>query len=84
VHTKIAHKEQPAIRLRHMKEKFGGLTIQKKGCAHTQHRIPTNHLADMDGPNIRCRQPRLWYMGVEDKLIIAYRRHMEQLTVLGD
>jgi hypothetical protein len=38
----------------------------------------------MDGPNIRRRQPRPWYTGAEDKLITAYRRHMEQLTVLGD
>jgi hypothetical protein len=83
VHTKTAHKEQLTIRLRHM-EKFGGLALWKKGRARTQHGVPTDHLADMDGPNIRRRQPRLWYTGVEDKLIVAYRRHMEQLTVLGD
>jgi hypothetical protein len=84
VHTKIAHKEQPAICLRHMEEKFGGLTVRKTGRARTQHRVPTDYLVDMDGLNIRRRQPRPWYKGVEDKLIIAYRRHMEQLTVLGD
>jgi hypothetical protein len=84
VHTKTAHKEQPVIRLWHMEEKFGGLTVRKKGCARTQHGVPTDHLADMDGLNIRRRQPRPWYTGAEDKLIAAYRRHMEQLTVLGD
>jgi hypothetical protein len=35
VHMKTTRKEQPAIRLRHMEEKFGGLTVPKKGCAHT-------------------------------------------------
>jgi hypothetical protein len=58
MHTKITRKEQPVIRLRHMEEKFGGLTVRKKGCVRTQHRVPTNHLADMDDPNIRRRQPR--------------------------
>jgi hypothetical protein len=67
-----------------MEEKFGGLTVWKKGRARTQHGVPTNHLADMDGPNIRHRQSRLWYTGAEDKLIVAYQRHMEQLTVLRD
>jgi hypothetical protein len=38
----------------------------------------------MDGLNIHRHQPRPWYTGVEDKLIATYRRHMEQLTVLGD
>jgi hypothetical protein len=39
----------------------------------------------MDGPNIRRRQPRPWYTGVEDKFIAEYRQHMkEQFTVLGD
>jgi hypothetical protein len=55
VHTKTARMEQSVICLRHMEEKFGGLTMQKKGCAHTQHGVPTNHLANMDGPNIRRR-----------------------------
>jgi hypothetical protein len=84
VHTKTTCKEQPGIRLQHMEEKFGGLTIRKKGCACTQHRVPTDHLADMDGPNICRRQPRPWYTGAEDKLIAVYRRHIEQLMVLGD
>jgi hypothetical protein len=84
VHTKIARNKQPAIRLRHMEEKFGGLTVRKKGRVRTQHGVPTDYLADMDGPNICHRQPRPWYTGVEDKLIAAYRRHMEQLTVLRD
>jgi hypothetical protein len=63
VHMKIAHKEQPAIHLRHMEEKFGGLTVRKKGRARTQHGVPTDHLVDMDGSNICCRQPRPWYTG---------------------
>jgi hypothetical protein len=33
VYTKTARKEQPVIRLRHMEEKFGGLTVPKKGRA---------------------------------------------------
>jgi hypothetical protein len=69
VHMKTARKKQPAIRLRHMEEKFGGLTVPKKRCARTQHGVPANQLADMDGPNIRRRQPRLRYVGAEDKLI---------------
>jgi hypothetical protein len=55
VHTKIARKEQPAIRLQHIEEKFGGLTEPKKGHACTQHRVLTDHLDDMDGPSIRHR-----------------------------
>jgi hypothetical protein len=69
VHTKIARKEQPVIRLQHMEEKFGGLTVPKKGRASTQHGVPTNQLADMDGPNVCRCQPRLCYAGAEDKLI---------------
>jgi hypothetical protein len=85
VHTKIARKEQPAICLRHMEETFGGLTMPKKGRARTQHGVPTNQLADMDGPNVRCRQPRPRYEGAEDKLIAKTRRHMEeQFMVLRD
>ena len=84
VHTKTTHKEQPAICLRHMEEKFGGLTVRKKGRARTQHGVPNDHLANMDGPNICRRQPRPWYTEAEDKLIAAYQWHMEQLTILGD
>jgi hypothetical protein len=85
VHTKTACKEQPAIRLWHMKEKFGGLTVPKKGCARTQHEALTNQLADMDGPNVRRHQPRPRYAGAEDKLIAETWQHMEeQFTVLGD
>ena len=72
VHTKTAREEQPAICLRHMEERFGGLTMPKKGRACTQHGVPTDHLADMDGPNIRYRQPRLWYMGAKDKFIAEH------------
>jgi hypothetical protein len=68
-HTKIACKEQLVIRLRHIEEKFGGLTMQKKGRARTQHEVSTDHLADMDDLNICCCQPRPWYMGAKDKLI---------------
>ena len=58
VHTKTSRKEQPVIRLQHMEEKFSGQTVRKKGRARTQHGVPTNHLADMDGLNICRRQPR--------------------------
>jgi hypothetical protein len=44
------------ICLRHMEERFGGLTVPKKGHARTQHRVHTDHLVDMDGPNIHCHQ----------------------------
>jgi hypothetical protein len=85
VHTKTTRKEQPAICLRHIEEKFGGLTVPKKGRARTQHGVPTNQLADMDGPNVRRRQPRPRYAGAEDKLIAETRQHMEeQFTILGD
>jgi hypothetical protein len=85
VHTKTARKEQPMICLRHMEDKFGGLTFLKKGRARTQHGVPTNQLVDMDGPNVRRRQPRPRYAGVEDKLIAETRQHMEeQFTGLGD
>jgi hypothetical protein len=85
VHMKTARKKQPAICFRHMEEKFGGLTVPKKGRARTQHGVPTNQLADMDGPNVRCHQPRPRYAGAEDKLIAETQQHMkEQFTVLGD
>jgi hypothetical protein len=73
VHTKTTRKEQLAICLRHMEERFGDLIVPKKGCVRTQHEVPTNYLADMDGPNIHCRQPRSWYMGPEDKLIAEHQ-----------
>jgi hypothetical protein len=69
VHTKMARKEQPAIRLRHMEEKLGGLTVPKKGHVRTQHRVPTDQLAAMDSPNIRRSQLRPHYAGAEDKFI---------------
>jgi hypothetical protein len=85
VHTKTARKEQPAIRLQHMEEKFGGLTVRKKGHARTQHGVPTNQFTNMDGPNVCRRQLRPWYTGAEDKFIAKYRQHMEaQFTILGD
>jgi hypothetical protein len=61
VRIEAACKEQPAICLRHMEEKFGGLTVRKKGHAHTQHGVLTNHLADMDGLNVRRHQQRPRY-----------------------
>ena len=73
MHTKIAHKEQSAIRLRHMEEKFGGLTVPKKGHVRTQYGVLTNQLANMDGLNVRHHQPRPCYAGVEDKLIAEIR-----------
>jgi hypothetical protein len=85
VHIKTTCKEQPAICLWHMEERFGGLTMPKKGCAHTQIGVRTDHLVDIDGPNIRRHQPRPWYMWAEDKFIAEHRRHMEeQFTILGD
>jgi hypothetical protein len=68
VHTKAACKEQPAIRLQNM-ERFDGLTVQRKGCASTQHEVPIDHLADMDGLNVRHHQPRPQYTRVEGKFI---------------
>ena len=35
VHTKTTCKEQSTICLRHMEERFGGLTVPKKGRART-------------------------------------------------
>jgi hypothetical protein len=59
--------------------------VQKKGHARTLHKVPTNQLADIDGPNVRRRQPRPWYTRAEDKFLVEYRQHMEeQFTVLGD
>jgi hypothetical protein len=63
-------KEQLAISLRHMEEKFGGLTMRKKGCVRTQHEVPTNHLANMNGPNVHRCQPRPRHARAEDKFII--------------
>jgi hypothetical protein len=77
VHTKTARKEQSAIRLRHMEEKFSGLTAPKKGRARTQHRVPTDQLANMDGLNVRHRQPRPHYTG-QKTFIAKTRRHMEE------
>jgi hypothetical protein len=78
-------KEQLAICLWHMEGRLDGLTVPKKECVRTQHRVPIDHLADMDGLNIHRRQPRLWYTRAGDKFITKYRRRMEeQFTVLGD
>jgi hypothetical protein len=73
VHTKTARKEQPAIRVWHMEEKFGGLTVPKKGHACTQHGVPTNQLADIDGLNVHRCQSRQRYVRAEDKLIAETR-----------
>jgi hypothetical protein len=53
-----------------MEERFGGVTMQKLECECTQHGVPNNHLADMDGLSVRRRQPRLRYTGVGDKFIV--------------
>jgi hypothetical protein len=58
MHIETSHKEQPTIRLEHIEERFDGLTVRKKGHARTQHGVPTDHLADMDGPKVCRRQPR--------------------------
>jgi hypothetical protein len=58
------------ICLRHMEEKFGGLTVRKKGHACTQCGVHTNHLANMDGPNVCHCKPRQRYTGPEDKFIV--------------
>jgi hypothetical protein len=57
------------IHLRHMEEKVDGLTVPKKEHVRTQHDVPTDQLADMDGPNVHHRQSRPRYVGVEDKFI---------------
>jgi hypothetical protein len=67
-HTKTTYKEQPAICLWHMDERFGSVTVPKKGRVRTQHRVLIDHLAKMDGPNIRCYQPRPWYTGWKTNL----------------
>jgi hypothetical protein len=61
MHMKIALKEQLAICLQHMEDKFGCLMVPKKGRVHTQHRVLTNQLADIDGLNVRHHQPRPRY-----------------------
>jgi hypothetical protein len=41
--TEVACKEQSAICLWHMKDRFGGLTVRKKGRVRTQHEVlPTD------------------------------------------
>jgi hypothetical protein len=70
VRTEAAHKKQPSIHLWHLEEKFGGRTMQKKGRARTQHGVPTDHLASMDGLNIRRHQPRPRYAWVENKFVV--------------
>jgi hypothetical protein len=45
VYTKTTCKEQLTIHLRHMEERFGSLTVWKKGRVCTQHEVPTDHLA---------------------------------------
>ncbi|XP_059455706.1 uncharacterized protein LOC132185910 [Corylus avellana] len=70
VRTEAVRKKQLVIRLRHMEERFGGLTVRNEGCARTQHGVPTDHSADMDGPSVCRRQPKLRYAGAEDKFIV--------------
>ena len=44
-----AHKDQPAIPLLHMEERFGGIVMQERERVHAQHKVPTNHFANMGG-----------------------------------
>ena len=76
VYTKTARKDQLVIHLWHMEEKFGGLTLPKKGRACTEHG---------DGPNVCHHQPKPRYTGAKDKFIPETWWHMEeQFTVLRD
>ena len=85
MHTKATRKEQPTIRLWYINERFGSLTVWKKEHARIQHGVPTDHLADMEGLNVRRRQPRPWYTGVKDTFISKTRQHMkEKFVVMGD
>jgi hypothetical protein len=43
VHTKTARKEQSAIRLRHMEEKFGELTVPKAHPTRGPYRSLSQH-----------------------------------------
>ena len=61
-----------------MEERFGGLTTPKKGRAHTQQGVPTDHLANMDDSNIHRRQPRSWYTEAGDKFTAEYQWHIEE------
>ena len=55
VHSKAACKDQPAIHLWHMDERFGGIAVQKRKQLHTQHGVPTDHFVDVGGPNgVEC------------------------------
>jgi hypothetical protein len=55
VRSKAVHKAQSAIHLWHMDEKFGGIAVQNRKRLHTQHGVPTNHFADIGGPNgVEC------------------------------
>jgi hypothetical protein len=74
IRTEAIHKEQPAIRLRHMKERCDGLTVQKKERAHTQHGVPTDHLADMNGSSVRHHQPRPRYAKAGSEPVNPYAR----------
>jgi hypothetical protein len=65
----IVCKEQPMICLRHIKERFGGVAVQKREHERTQHGVLIDHLANMDGLNVYCRQPKPQYTGAEDKFI---------------
>jgi hypothetical protein len=51
--------------------------VKEGACTSTQHGVPTDHLADIDGPNVRHHQPRLWYAGAKNKFIAESRQHIE-------
>jgi hypothetical protein len=68
-----------------MEERFGSLIVRNEGRACTQHGVPTDHLADMDGLNICRCQPKLWYAGAKNKFIAETRQHMkEKFAIMGD
>jgi hypothetical protein len=72
VHVRLeaARKEQLAICLRQMEGRFDDIVVQKRERLRTQYGVPTNHLADIGGPNSHHRQPRPRYAKVECKFII--------------
>jgi hypothetical protein len=68
--TEAVHKDQLAIHFQHMEERFGGIAMQKREHERTQHKVPTDHLADMDGLSIHRRQPRSQNAGQETNLLL--------------
>jgi hypothetical protein len=65
-----SHVRTNVIHLWHIEEKFGGIVALKREWVRTQHRVTTDHLANMGGPTVHRRQPRLRYVEAEDKFIV--------------